>query len=325
MAPRTRPLIIWAVSDGRAGIEAQVVGLAEAVSHHAPALVVTKTVAWKGPVAWLPPRLNPATRTWLEDGSVLGPPWPDLWIAAGRASLPLSMRVRERSGGRTYVVQLQDPRAALTAFDLVIPPEHDGLTGANVFPILGSPTRVTPEKIGGKAHAFADTIAHLPHPRVAVLIGGKSRTHDLTPRRARALAAEVEAAVRAAGGSVMVSFSRRTPHAARAILAERWAGLPGTIWSGEGPNPYFAFLAAADVCLVTEDSANLAVDAGATGKPVYVLRMEGKGAKFARFHAALQARGVSRPFAGQLETWTYAPLAETDRAAEEILRRMTGG
>ncbi len=325
MSGKTRPLIIWAVSDGRAGIEGQVVGLADAVARHAPALVVAKTVAWKGPAAWLPPQLNPATRIWLKDGSVLGPPWPDLWIAAGRASLPLSLRVRERSAGRTYVVQLQDPRADLKAFDLVIPPRHDGLTGANVFPILGSPTRVTPEKIGGKAHAFADTIAPLPHPRVAVLIGGKSRTHDLTPRRAEALATEVEAAVRAAGGSVMVSFSRRTPAAARTLLTQRWAALPGVIWNDEGPNPYFAFLAAADVCLVTEDSTNLAVDAGATGKPVYVLKMDGQGAKFARFHAALQAHGVARPFNGKLETWTYPPLAETDRAAEEILRRMLGG
>jgi len=322
MTGKTRPLIIWAVSDGRAGIEAQVVGLAEAVARHAPALVVTRRVAWKGPARWLPPLLHPASKAWLEDASALGPPWPDLWIAAGRASLPLSLRVRERSGGRTFVVQLQDPRAPLARFDLVIPPEHDGLTGPNVFPILGAPTRVNPEKIGSKAHAFAETLAPLPHPRVAVLIGGKSRAHDLTPRRAEAMAAEVEAAVRAAGGSVMVTFSRRTPPAAHDILARRWASLPGTIWSGEGPNPYFAYLAAADALLVTEDSTNLAIDAATTGKPVHVLKMDGGSAKFDRFHAALRARGVARPFDGRLEAWTYEPLAETDRAADEILRRM---
>lgn len=324
MTGKIRPLVIWAVSDGRAGIEAQVVGLAEAVARHAPALVVNRRVAWKGPARWLPPQVHPASKAWLEDASALGPPWPDLWIAAGRASLPLSLRVRARSGGRTFVVQLQHPRTALAPFDLVIPPEHDGLTGPNVFPILGAPTRLTLEKIGGKAHAFAETLAPLPHPRVAVLIGGKSKAHDLSPRRAEAMAAEVEAAVRAAGGSVMVTFSRRTPAAARDILARRWAGLPGVVWSGEGPNPYFAFLAAADVILVTEDSTNLAIDAAATGKPVHVLKMDGGAAKFARFHAALAARGVSRPFDGRLETWAYEPLAETDRAADEILKRMAG-
>jgi mitochondrial fission protein ELM1 len=319
-----RPLIIWAVSDGRAGIEAQVVGLAEAVARHAPALVVSKHVAWRGPAAWLPPQLHPASKAWLKDPTALGPPWPDLWIAAGRASLPLSLRVRDRSGGRTFVVQLQNPRTALGRFDLVIPPEHDGLAGANVVPILGAPTRVTLEKIGGKAHAFAEALASLPHPRVAVLIGGKSRTHDLSPARAAAMAAEVEGAMRAAGGSVMVTFSRRTPPAARALLRERWSALPGVIWDDQGPNPYFAYLAAADALLVTEDSTNLAIDAAATGKPVHVLKMDGHAAKFARFHAALRQRGVARPFEGRLEHWSYPPLNETDRAAEAILARMAG-
>jgi len=317
-----RPLIIWAVSDGRAGIEAQALGLAEAVAHHTPALVSARRVAWRAPVAWLPPALHPASKTWLADPTPFGPPWPDLWIAAGRASVPLSMRARQRSGGRTFVVQLQAPRAPLSRFDLVIPPEHDGLSGPNVFPILGAPTRVSAAAIGGQAHAFHDLLDPLPAPRIAVLIGGKSRAHDLGPARARAMADEVAQAVTAAGGSLMVSFSRRTPAPAQAILTERWSRLPGVVWDGRGPNPYFAFLAAADALLVTEDSTNLAVDAGATGKPVHMLTMDGHSAKFDRFHAALRARGVARPFDGRLEPWTYAPLDETGRAAEEVLRRM---
>lgn len=317
-----RPLIIWAVSDGRAGIEAQALGLAEAVAHHTAALVSTRHVAWRAPVAWLPPALHPGSRTWLKDPAPFGPPWPDLWIAAGRASVPLSLRARQRSGGHTFVVQLQTPRAPLGRFDLVIPPEHDGLAGPNVFPILGAPTRVTAEAIRGKAHAFHDRLDPLPVPRVAVLIGGKSKAHDLSQARARAMGDEVAEAVTQAGGSLMVTFSRRTPAAARAILTERWRGLPGTIWDDQGPNPYFAFLAAADALLVTEDSTNLAVDAGATGKPVHVLKMDGHAAKFDRFHAALRARGVTRPFTSRLEAWRYPPLDETDRAAREVLRRM---
>jgi hypothetical protein len=47
----------------------------------------------------------------------------------------------------------------------------------------------------------------------------------------------------------------------------------------------------------------------------------GESAKLARFHAELRRRGIARPFEGRLETWTYPPLAETDRAAAELLRR----
>lgn len=311
------PLTIWAVSDGRAGIEAQALGLAEAVARRRPATVVRKHVRWKWGLGRLPARLIPIAAL---DGDIL-PPWPDIWIATGRATLPLSRRMRAWSGGRTFVVQTQDPRGDLAAFDMVVPPEHDERQGPNVFPILGAPNRLTPQKLADELEAFRAAIDPLPHPRIAVIVGGKSRAHDLPPDGARALAREIAGAVEASGGSLLLSFTRRTPAEARKILAEALKGLPGIIWDDRPPNPYFAFLAAADAVLVTEDSTNLATDAAATGKPVHVLAMAGGSGKFARFHAALRARGIARPFQGRIETWSYPPLAETDRAAAELLAR----
>lgn len=314
-------LSIWAVSDGRAGIEAQAVGLAQAVARLRPAKVSVKHLAFRRAGRrpwWL--HLRPLQD--LEPSSGIGAPWPDLWIGCGRASVALSMRVRRWSRGRTFVVQLQDPQAPLGAFDLVIPPRHDHLAGPNVLPILGSPHRVTPERLAEEARAFEGLLAPLPRPRVAVLIGGKSKAFDLPPARAAELAREIGEAVSRAGGSVMATFSRRTPDEARAVLAARLAELPGVVWDGEGANPYFAFLEAADHILVTEDSINMAAEAAATGKPVHILRLPGGSAKFGRFHADLADTGASRPFAGALESWTYEPLRETERAAEGILSRM---
>ncbi|MGZ3376965.1 MAG: ELM1/GtrOC1 family putative glycosyltransferase, partial [Phenylobacterium sp.] len=103
-------LTIWAVSDGRVGIEAQVMGLAEAVARQRPATVVVKRIGWKWGLGRLPWQLTP--RFALKSDSPIGPPWPDIWIGAGRASLPLSTAVRRLSGGKTFVVQTQDPRSA---------------------------------------------------------------------------------------------------------------------------------------------------------------------------------------------------------------------
>lgn len=314
-------LSIWAVSDGRAGIEAQGLGLAQAVARLRPAEVSIKRLAFRRAGRrpwWL--HLRPLHD--LDPSSGIAPPWPDLWIGCGRASVALSMRVRRWSGGRTFVVQLQDPLAPAAAFDLVIPPRHDQLAGPNVLPILGSPHRVTSERLAEEAAAFQSLIAPLPHPRAAVLIGGKSKAFDLPPSRAAQMAREIEQAVRATGGSIMVTFSRRTPDDARAVLAARLAELPGVVWNGEGPNPYFAFLEAADHILVTEDSTNMAAEAASTGKPVHILGLPGESAKFRRFHAELAAAGASRPFVGTLDSWSYPPLRETQRAAEEILHRM---
>lgn len=316
-----RPLELWAVSDGRAGIEAQVLGLAEAIARRRPAEIRIKHVAWKGRWGLAPWWLNVWPRHALDPSSAIAPPWPDLWLAAGRATLPLSMRVRRWSRGRTFVVQTQDPRTPLDPYDLVIPPRHDRLEGDNVLPIVGAPNRLTAERLASDLARFEAAIAPLPHPRAAVLIGGKSKAFDLSPERAALIAREIEDAVRRDGGSIMLTFSRRTPDPARAILAARLRDLPGIIWDGEDENPYFAFLAGADCVLATEDSTNLATDAAATGKPVFILKMDGSSAKFRQFHDELERLGIARPFAGDLHGQAYPPLDETGRAADEILRR----
>ena len=320
----TSPLAIWVVSDGRAGIENQALGLAEAVRRLTPAEITMKHVRWRPLFDRWPSALK--TRAMLDPASdPLDPPWPDLWIATGRATLPLSVRVKAWSGGKTFVVQTQDPRWATPRYDMIVAPAHDQLSGDNVFEITGSPHRITPDRIAQAAPAFADRIAPLPHPRVAVLVGGRSRAFDLPPGHAADLADQIVAAVRASGGSLMLTFSRRTPEAAKAAMTARLSDLPGWIWDGRGDNPLFGFLHHADHILVTEDSANMAAEAAATGKPVHILPMVPlkSGDKFARLHDDLASRGATRPFDGTLKPWAYEPLAETDRAARAVLEAMT--
>ncbi len=317
------PLLIWAVSDGRAGIDNQVLGLAEAVRRQTPAEIVQKRIGWKAPLDPLPPQMNPAPDWGRSSGSSdFSPPWPDLWIAAGRASLPLSIRMRARSAGKTFVVQLQDPRLPSHLFDLVAPPRHDNLTGPNVFPIIGSPHRITPEKLSAAYAAFTARIERLPPPRVTALIGGKSKAFDLSPPRAETLADDLARALDDNGASLLMTFSRRTPEAAKAILKRRLSPYPGIIWDGEGENPYFAFLAAADFIVVTQDSVNMVAEAASTGKPVYIAAVDGDQWRKRLFHADLAEQGVARPFQGRLDPFHYAPLRETDRLASDVLRRL---
>lgn len=324
---RRPPLRVQVVSDGRAGIENQALGLAEAVARLTSAEITIKRVAWRRAFSRLPTALQ---APWMRDPSsddpfpVPGDPWPDLWIATGRASLPFSLAAKARSGGRTFVVQTQNPRLSPARFDLVVAPAHDGLEGDNVFEIVGATHRITPEALAEGAAPFLDRLNALPRPRVAALIGGRSSAFDLTPDHASNLAERIAAAVRAHGGSLMLTFSRRTPEAAREAMTAKLAQVPGWIWDSEGENPLFAFLHAADHVLVTEDSANMATEAASTGKPVHILPMvpRGPAGKFQRLHDELQALGATRRFDGALDAWTYPPLNETERAARAVLEAM---
>jgi len=323
----TAPLSILVVSDGRAGIENQALGLAEAVQRLATADIAVRRIRWRKAFDKLPSALkapwmlDPASDTVFPGP---GEVWPDLWIATGRATLPLSAAVRRRSGGRTFVVQTQDPRWKMDAYDLVVAPAHDGTAGANVLSITGSPHRVTAARLAEGAADFGAALSPLPRPRVAVLVGGRSAAFDLTEGHAAELADRIADAIAVAGGSLMLTFSRRTPEAAKLVMRARLTNLPGMIWDGSGPNPYFAFLHFADHVLVTEDSANMAAEAASTGKPVHVLPMIPlkTGGKFARLHEDLRDRGAARPFDGTLRSWSYEPLNETERAARVVLERM---
>jgi hypothetical protein len=323
LAPAPQPLVIWAVSDGRPSVEDQVLGLAEAVARHTPAHIERKVVRWKDKGFARRP-------TWMQwepqkhlapDADAIDGPWPDLWIAAGRATLPFSLRVRRWSQGETFVVQAQDPRWPAQRFDAVIPPRHDRVRGKNVIEITGAAHRVTPLALKrAYDHAF-ETFESLPRPRVAVFIGGGSRRFDVSEDRARKLAAEIALAVETEGGSVMLAFSPQTPEPARDIITARFNALPSVVWDGSGEDPRTGFLAAADYVLVSEDLQGMASQAAVTGAPVFVLKLDGYDAGRRRFHEELEKLDVARPFGGQLYRWAYEPLDETDRAAARILRR----
>jgi uncharacterized protein len=229
--------------------------------------------------------------------------------------------VKRASGGGAFWVQIQDPRFARGEIDLIVAPQHDPASGDNVFRTLGAVHRVTSEKLRADAARWAPIFGALPHPLVAVLIGGDNAVYRLTEERFAALCDRLVALAKS-GVGLIITPSRRTGDAQRAMLQKRLAGQNVFIWDGNGDNPYFAMLGTADAIIVTADSVSMISEAASTGKPVHIIELEGGSAKFARFHQAMRDAGITRTFNGTLETWDYAPLDDTARAAAEIRRRL---
>ena len=313
--------VTWALHDGRVGIRNQVLGLAEAIGVPVAEIAMEVRFPWSrlAPPLWLTPFFA------AGPGARLEPPWPDVVVSCGRLGVAPALAVKRASGGRSFLVHVQDPAFHRRRFDLLVVPEHDGITGANVLVSRGAVHHVTAAKLADAARRFAPRFAALPHPRVAVLIGGTNKVFDFALESLATLADQLAGLCRRDGAGLLVTPSRRTGDAGEKLLRERLAGLPAYLWDGSGENPYFAFLALADAIVVTGDSVSMVTEAGSTGKPVHVVHLEGGSAKFRRFHALMAAEGVTRPFAGRLEQWSYKPLDDTARIAAEIRARLARG
>jgi uncharacterized protein len=247
----------------------------------------------------------------------LVPPWPDLVIACGRNAAMPALAVRRASRGCTMAVQIQDPGVGHGEFDLLVVPQHDRLRGPRVFVTQGAVHRVTPARLAAARRRFP-ALSALPRPILAVLIGGSNRVYRLTLRRLAEIADAIADVLGITGGSALVTPSRRTGSAGEALLRRRLVGLPAAIWDGSGENPYFAYLACADALLVTADSVSMISEAAATGRPVHILDLDGGNAKFARFHEAMRVAGITRPFRGRIESWSYAIPDDTRRAGVRL-------
>ena len=302
------------------GTQNQCVGVAEALGVEPVIKTVSLRQPWKALSPWLgfemactfAPSLTPP-----NDAS-----WPDLLIAAGRKSIAAARYIKKQSGGKTFTVQLQDPKTHPDQFDLVAVPHHDPLRGDNVVVTHGAPNRLTPEKLDQAKQEFTPSFKDMPEPRIAVLIGGNSRTHKMTAEIMRQLVADLKALTLAQNASLMVTASRRTGEENLKILQDGLSNTGAYIWDGTGDNPYFGMLGWADHILVTSDSVSMLSDAGTTGKPVHMIPLLGTSSRFDRLYNHLQEIGVMRPFAGNLESWEYEPLRDALMVASAIRTAM---
>ncbi len=267
--PRT-----WLLASPHSGDNTQLTALAEALGWP----YETKRLAFKS----FEPLSRLASRASLlaldrQRSDPLDAPFPDLIIAAGRANEAVGFWLRRYANPSVRLIYVGTPWARLGAFDLVITtPQYRRPQRPNVVHNFLPLHNVTAQRLKAEGAAWADRLAHLREPRIAVLVGGSSGPYVFDAAAAERLGRQASRLAQAAGGSLLVTTSARTSEAAADALASALS-VPSYVyrWRPDSPdNPFLAFLALAERIIVTADSISMLSEAVATGKEVMLFDFE---------------------------------------------------
>lgn len=303
------------ITEGMVGTENQCVGVANAIGLSSEIKQIGLNQPWRALSPWLP------LETSFTFSPKLTPPWPDLLIVSGRKSIAAARYIKKQNSG-VFTVYIQNPKINPLEFDLVAAPYHDNLTGPNVIVTDGAPNKITPTLLEKSKIEFTPLFDKTFMPRLAILIGGNSRTHKMTQEKTIAVSNRLKELSK--DYFLMITASRRTGDENIKILKETLTGENIYFYDGNGPNPYLGMLAWADKIIVTNDSVSMLSDAGTTGKPVYTIELDGTSKRFTRLYDHLSALNVIRPLPqnGNLDHWKYEPLADAQKIATAIKVKM---
>ena len=312
--------MIWILADDRAGNVNQLLGIVEALEEP----YERKDIRYNGWIR-LPNFLRGATFIGItaESKKALTAPYPDVVLSAGRRSFPVALAIKKLSGGKTKIVQLMNPgKLEEKKADLLILPQHDNYSGnaKNVMQVLGTPHRVTPQKLAAEKAHWAPILEKYPTPRISVLIGGATKDKSFTLENAAELVKTIKNLNPA---SLLVTTSRRTPTDIVAYLKKELPEPKFFYQFGDkAENPYFGLLSMADILVVTGDSMSMCSECAGAGVPVVIFApSEMVGEKHARFHQTLYQGGYAVP-AGEKPVQPKGRLNPAYEIAEKIKKEL---
>ncbi|PKQ13174.1 MAG: nucleoside-diphosphate sugar epimerase [Alphaproteobacteria bacterium HGW-Alphaproteobacteria-1] len=283
---------IWRVLGDKRGDNGQVEMIADALATRGWSSELRHLEMQPQWVLGKPPVAASLSHLDMARSDALEPPWPDLILTSGRRPANVALWIKEQSGGRARIVLVGKPSGMMDRFDLIVTSAETLVAPFPNVLNIGLPLmRVDPARLGAGQAAWQETLAPLPRPIIAFLIGGPTNPFVYNAQvtaRLRARAAQVLAE----GGTPYVVGSRRTPEGFVAALTEGQAGaVPRFDWHApEGENPYAGLLALAQGFVVTGDSISMQVEVARLGKPLEILPLPTGGLGWLD-HARRQAAG----------------------------------
>lgn len=270
--------ILWIISEGSPGHVSQSLGLAAALAEIVPLEI--RQFECK-------PRIGGFARTlirllasgrlpdwalarWLRlERAAPGEPGPDLIVSSGGKSVFAARSLALKHGVPFIFLGERKPYPAAWFHTVFTPSALE--TAASDIRMDVIPTKITASIVDQAAAAWQER----PAGRLwTMLIGGKSRSHHFQDVDWQQLAAGMTDLARRHGIRWLVTTSRRTGMEIEARLRDLLPPdvVAGAVWWCHAPEKkYSAYLGAAEVIWVTQDSVSMVTEATATGRSVVVV------------------------------------------------------
>jgi mitochondrial fission protein ELM1 len=303
------------LTQGMHGMISQVEGLAKALdldfTHHT---VVTNKF-WK----MFPPKLTPVSQKVFKKIDVEDF---DVIISCGRKSVIPSIYLKKNSSKKITNIHIQDPKVNLNNFSYVIAPEHDGLTGKNVYSTKGAIHYLTKEEINDHTN-YLESRLQAEKEYFLLILGGPTKHYDYSDSNILNIFNLFNDLVEKNNLQGIVIPSMRTPKNI-IDMAKNKLSQKSIVIDTIDKKAYLSALSLAKYIAITCDSTSMISEAALTGKPIYVADIPAKknDHRIKKFRELFNQLNIIKKLDNELSTWHYENLDETSRIASIIKQKI---
>ena len=303
------------LTQGMHGMISQVEGLAKALdldfTHH----TVETNKFWK----MFPPKLTPISQKVFKKIDVEEF---DVIISCGRKSVIPSIYLKKNSPKKITNIHIQDPKVNLDNFSYIIAPEHDGLTGKNIFSTKGAIHYLTKNEIDNNSD-YLKTRLDNKKEYFTLILGGPTKHYEYSKENILQIFDLFNNLVEKNNLQGIIIPSMRTPKKIIELSSVKLSS-NSLVIDNIDKKAYLSALSLAKYIAVTCDSTSMISEAALTGKPIYIADIPTKknDTRIKKFRELFAKLNIIKNLDNKLETWHYEILDETSRVAKEIKKQL---
>jgi len=305
------------LTEGMHGMISQVEGMAKALGAEYSHKIVRLSFPW----ILIPPKFTPISEIVLKDKIYLTKNENiDLVISCGRKSVIPSILLKKKNPD-LFNIHVQNPKVSFKNFDFVIAPEHDNLSGSNVYSSKGAIHYITETEINNAKSYLKKNINS--EKIVSLILGGPNKYYNFDVGQLQNIFNMIKSSFVSEGYKVIVIPSMRTPRNIIELAIKEMSSF-GYVVNRVDKQAYLSAYALADYIIVTCDSTSMVSEAATSGKPIYVAHMKAKkdNYRFKKFFKLFKEIGITRELGKKVESWTYNKHNEAERIGNLIRSRI---